>query len=582
MVTGPASPTLASTWGLDRTGPAWAARVHPPAGGQDHLGLGSVSSDRILPTLSPGINVLTIHPRYWSFYAWVLDEYWTHKGPKNAANFTPFYRQRDALFAFACQLCQAPEHKTLTGNIVGSQRTAGPAREHDEFDPNFEYIKERLGGFGLYYRATMEATGIISRADPANGLAYDTVTPQGRALARAYGKAVATTRLVSEFLTQAAVPGPVPKDVLEEFALRGCLCQLRTAEQFDRPLLQDLFTHGGDPDGARRRTFQFLLDACTTAHQTGLNRDRYRELIYFRSLDDGKYVPNTQTTGAARQWRLYQAREYFGFALNRLWAWLVRRGHDLSQDGIALVPMTQIRALLEQELDANSFVNEREAAGLVITARTPATEFLYWITAQVDITVGIDDIWPRHVTLDEHALYQWCNSRVDDADTLVSMLAVLLLVYQRIGTLQRLVSLGRDRSIVAEGSSARIGMERFFTLLRTQMEDEPTLLELLVWVYERHIVPQHERVAMAKLVNGDTFRFRRVGAAMQFFGGDAPATFNDSRFDALSTSIHELGLVSSLHLPDRKLTAAGKKLLTTGDLPTGAMEAATTLDVMGA
>jgi len=37
------------------------AEVHK--GGQNHPGLGSVSSDRILSALSPGINVLTIHPR---------------------------------------------------------------------------------------------------------------------------------------------------------------------------------------------------------------------------------------------------------------------------------------------------------------------------------------------------------------------------------------------------------------------------------------------------------------------------------------------------------------------------------------
>jgi hypothetical protein len=71
---------MASTptqWGWEQTGPAWGARAFAPKSGQDHLGLGSVSSDRILPALSPGINVLTIHPRYWSFYSWVLDDFWS-------------------------------------------------------------------------------------------------------------------------------------------------------------------------------------------------------------------------------------------------------------------------------------------------------------------------------------------------------------------------------------------------------------------------------------------------------------------------------------------------------------------------
>src|SRR3954454_6402915 len=123
--------------GWEKTGPVWGARVYDTKGGQDHLGLGSVSSDRILPTLSPGINVLTIHPRYWSVYAWILDEFWLNDLPRTRTAFIEFYRPREALFAFACQVCTMPQHKTMVGNIVGSQRTAGPARELNEFDPDF-------------------------------------------------------------------------------------------------------------------------------------------------------------------------------------------------------------------------------------------------------------------------------------------------------------------------------------------------------------------------------------------------------------------------------------------------------------
>lgn len=39
--------------------PYWTEKMYPPGGGQDHLGLGSVVTDGVLPRLSPGINVLT-------------------------------------------------------------------------------------------------------------------------------------------------------------------------------------------------------------------------------------------------------------------------------------------------------------------------------------------------------------------------------------------------------------------------------------------------------------------------------------------------------------------------------------------
>ena len=58
------------------TTPQWIARMYPPSTGRDHLGITGVSSDQILPSLAPGINVLTYHPRYHSFYVFLLEEFW--------------------------------------------------------------------------------------------------------------------------------------------------------------------------------------------------------------------------------------------------------------------------------------------------------------------------------------------------------------------------------------------------------------------------------------------------------------------------------------------------------------------------
>jgi hypothetical protein len=69
-------PGCAGLRGGDGMRPARCAkRAFALQSGQDHSGLGSVSSDRILPSLSPGINA-TIHPCYWSCHSWVLDEFW--------------------------------------------------------------------------------------------------------------------------------------------------------------------------------------------------------------------------------------------------------------------------------------------------------------------------------------------------------------------------------------------------------------------------------------------------------------------------------------------------------------------------
>src|SRR5215216_5059867 len=101
--------------------PQWIAPMYAGTVGKDHLGLGSVSADQILPTLSPGINVLTIHPRYHCFYTFLLDEFWRRDLSRTRESFARFYRPREFVFSVGANLCDRPEHGRLT-NIVGAQK----------------------------------------------------------------------------------------------------------------------------------------------------------------------------------------------------------------------------------------------------------------------------------------------------------------------------------------------------------------------------------------------------------------------------------------------------------------------------
>jgi len=102
--------------------PRWIAKMFPGKVGLDHLGLGSVSSNQILPGLSPGINVLTIYPRYHSFYVFLLDEFWKRDLLRSWFAWKQFFRPRDFIFSVGVFLCDRPEHdKDIAA--VGSQKT---------------------------------------------------------------------------------------------------------------------------------------------------------------------------------------------------------------------------------------------------------------------------------------------------------------------------------------------------------------------------------------------------------------------------------------------------------------------------
>lgn len=561
-------------WGWQETGPVWGARAFAPRKGQDHLGLGSVCSDRMLPSLSPGINVLTIHPRYWSFYSWVLDNFWAAELPRTRIAFRDFYRPREALFAMACHVCDAPEHKTLVANIVGSRRVS-PRASDAHFDPQFDYIKEALGGYGLYYRSAMELTGALIVAGPSNGFPFDAPTPIGRALAAAFRDAVAGTHL-AQILENGDITAPVPRDVLIEFARAACLCQLRVADSHDLPLLQDLFLHSGTPQEitARSETLRMLLDLSPCSQNDAISQDDFRQIIYFRELGDSQYEPRAELVDAARRWRIYQGREYFGYVFNRLLRWVSRRGLAETDAGLTVLPSSHLWELIAEGLDDSAADPDMGLALPDIDASSGVADFLEALKAEVDVTGGADDVWPRNEHLDEHVLYQACRDfDNDDGQTLVALVALILLLRERFGLPRRSTEFRREQNLLAEGGALRNGMARFMHLLNQRLLRAPTISELCHWLIEDFVIVQHERVATAKLPE-DTYRVRRVGAGLRFFAQEAPAVFNDSRFTALSTTVHELGWVTTFRVPQRRLTASGHALLGDADLPGGALLAA--------
>ncbi len=154
--------------------------------GRDHLGLASVSQDQILRSLSPAINVLTEHPRYHSFYTFLLDEFWVRDRPRSRAEWVAFFRPREFILSLATHLCDRPEHADMP-SAVGSQKTEGLARRQlPAYDTSFNYIKSDLGGYGLYYRSVIAELGLIYPG--GRGLPYpvDVPTERGKEVAAAF------------------------------------------------------------------------------------------------------------------------------------------------------------------------------------------------------------------------------------------------------------------------------------------------------------------------------------------------------------------------------------------------------------
>ncbi len=361
----------------------------------------------------------------------------------------------------------------------------------------------------------------------------------------------------------------VPADVVLEYIRAACLCQLQTDGAPDRPLLRDAFLHAGATNEAtsRRATLRFLLELADQTAGHALNEDRFRQLIYYRADGVGAaWQPREAILRTARRWRLYQAREYYAFAFNRLWRYVADWGQSrirVPGDG---VPLATWWAHVDESLEVRPLAEAFGVADPGLDGSSPLSRLATWGAQVARVTGNLDSVWDRAADINEHDLYQWAT-RHDSPAVLPAALTILALVADRLGDPATEVTYADDWDICRDGAVSRLSMQRFFTQWRRRCSDGTTIAAAARWLLGDYVIRQHERVAAAKLAQtGDTFRFRRQGDELRFYQAFAPATMNSSRFQALATVVSELGLVGSLSAPGHTLTLDGQLLLAAGDL----------------
>jgi len=539
--------------------------MYPGKTGLDHLGLGSVSSDQILPTLSPGVNVLTVHPRYYSFYTFLLDEFWRRDRPRSRDVWVYFYRPREFIFSVGAHLCDRPEHGDM-GNVVGSLKTASlAAKQLNVYDITFDYIKSDLGGYGLYYRSVIAELGLIYPGGPGFPYPVDVPTEHGKEVAAAFRKAVQDTVYYRSYFDTDDTQ--VPINVIREYIRRACLCQLQVPDAPDRPLLLAVFLHGGAEPTARRATFRMFLDVANQTQGHAIEEDAFRQLLYFQSADSGAtYTPQDAVLDTYRHWRLYQAREYYTFALNAMWCYLCDWGLAKGGD-VRPIPLSHFWQHLDVVLNFDGLAARLSVPGPGLRADSGFQSLLDWLRglagadgATFDAACGLNA--PIH----EHRLYRFALEHRQSPEVMVAgMVTLLALILLRFD--QPDLWLRSEWVISHMGADGRLSVDGFVkTLHRRLQSGHLPIGEVMRWLYADYVILQHQLVATGKLPD-NTFRFRREGDRLRFYNLENRLRFMDSRFDALSTTVHELGLCGDFRQPDHPLTPDGHHLLTDGDLP---------------
>lgn len=129
------------------------------AEGRDPLGFQTTTQDKMMPILLPGLLELTRRARYFSFHAFLLDEYQKQHGPADIRSLSDFIKRHEWDFGLAVQRCpkhcgSSPVGALRLGNIASS---AGPYHRG-------ESVESSLGGYGLYYRTPLSMFRVVAKA----------------------------------------------------------------------------------------------------------------------------------------------------------------------------------------------------------------------------------------------------------------------------------------------------------------------------------------------------------------------------------------------------------------------------------
>ena len=79
----------------------WSASSFRITPGRDPLGMQTITTDRIMPELTPGILALSQRAGYLSFHLFLLDEYERQRLPTSRSQMSDFFRSREYDLALA-------------------------------------------------------------------------------------------------------------------------------------------------------------------------------------------------------------------------------------------------------------------------------------------------------------------------------------------------------------------------------------------------------------------------------------------------------------------------------------------------
>lgn len=508
--------------------PEWLESTLNVTPGRDPLGFQTITTDRIIPQLVPGVLALSRRARYLSFYAFLIDDYRRRQLGASNNSLSTFMKRREYELALAVELCPVG-HSGEAVASNGRQRAGPRVSRGDASFKRHESVDSYLGGYGLYYRSSMVDLGLIAPRGTPIGES-DAATPvdvlwpneaRAEALASAFRSAVEGTEYFTQYF---ASDREIPRDVLVDYARVACLCRLGDFRVEQLALREALLVPSpAQPaqDVARRReAFAFLLWLAEHDERVVRFDESYRERIW--EAHERRLTAANETlrkTGA--RWGALIAKEFAQEGISSIWA-------RVCATGLAANGSTGIAAV---DLDEQ----------LIEPLVAPATLAPFGLAISVGPEMPTAQLRSEVVSAAAgYSLEELRGWALKDGSALAG-LALILAVDARIEAMGKQPS-GWSETADQDGER-QPGLTHLRHLLAGHLNANPDLRTTMRWVVRTLVLWPHELIAYSKLPES-TFRFRWESGRLRFYDL-RPERFllTDIRRDALGRLAADVGLL---------------------------------------
>jgi hypothetical protein len=478
--------------------PDWLEPSFRITPGADPLGLQTVTTDRIIPRVLPGILALSERARYISFYAWLLGRYADQRRSATYEQLSHYVKTHEFELAIAVRLCP----RGCGSSPIGANRAGwGFVGSHDPY-PRDESVKSSMGGYGLYYATPMREFGLTAAAGTSLGgdpIPIDVLRrddDHAVAVEKAFAAAVGETRYVRDHMDGSE---PIPRDVLVEYAEKACLCRLGEHPDEQVALRAALFEPSPHqrPDDVRlrREGFALFLSLAGTERWTDYDDSQLRRSLWreFWRLQP----PGTVRGRVLARWAALAAANFMHEAITHLWRDCgPRLRRAAPPEGLtreAMRVLLREMAVGEVTLPDGTRLtgSPGETTGDVIA------RIHVGLGSDADLTVLRDTVRSDHTTFSGTVLLLALLTHLPDPEAVDS-------------------AWGQIAAIDGEWQPGPLRLRR---RLDVHLESTPTLGDTVQWLCETLVIRTHELIAGSKLPDF-TFRFRWEAGRLRFYDHD--------------------------------------------------------------